>query len=431
MARHAIEALVRLRTPMRSRALAFLLVLLHGACQVAAAAEPAPRDFEMVIQSPRWTAFVDRVHGSFVRAVDNADLEAPCRRVLADPSAVQDDDPAGACITAALASLDSTSAYIAPKQLAADRERAKDPYVAIGLELATRPPGTPLTIVTPIQGAPAERAGVRAGDRIVAIDGTDVLPLTTDDITKLLRGAPGSAVTLTLLRGDAATPLAITIKREEVRLSDVRVRRLDDTLVYVRISRFSENTTNEFSTRLESALQGAHPGGLIIDLRGNSGGLFDQVVGIGTAFARSLDTLVVSVRMRKEPMMFRAGDGSSRTKPVAPRVREWLASVSILVLVDAKTASGAEALAQFLREHRDARLVGVRTFGHGTVNTVFLLDRAAAVKLATGEMVSPQGVRWASSGLPVDVEVADPGKFEYADTNDIAFARARQLLQPR
>lgn len=412
---------------------ALALLLAAGVCQIAVAAGPTPEpwSFEAVVQSPRWTAFVEKVRDSFVRPVDDADLQAPCRRVLADPSTARDDDPAGACITAALASLDATSSYITPKQLAADRERAKGPYVAIGLELATRSAGAPLTIVTPIQGAPAERAGVRAGDRIVAIDGTDVLPLATDEIVKLLRGTAGSAVTLTLMRGDAATPLAITIKREEVRVSDVRVRRLDDTLVYVRISRFSENTTNEFSTRLESALRGSRPGGLIVDLRGNPGGLFEQVVAIGTAFARSLDTLVVSVRTRREPMAFRAGDVSSRTKPVAPRVREWLAGATILVLVDAKTASGAEALAQFLREHRDARLIGGRTFGHGTVNTMFLLDRAAALKLATGEMVSAQGVRWASSGLPVDVEVADAAKFEYADANDTAFARAVQLMQAR
>jgi len=412
---------------------ALALLLAAGVCQIAVAADPRPEpwSFEVVVQSPRWTAFVEKVRGSFVRAVDDADLETPCRRVLADPGTARDDDPAGACITAALASLDSTSSYITPKQLAADLARASGPYIAIGLELATRSPGAPLTIVTPIQGAPAERAGVRAGDRIVAIDGTDVLPLTTDDIVKLLRGASGSAVTLTLMRGDAATPLAITIKREEVRISDVRVRRLDDTLVYVRISRFSENTSSEFSTRLESVLQGSRPGGLIVDLRGNPGGLFEQVVAIGGAFARSLDTLVVSVRTRKEPMAFRVGDVSSRTKPVALRVREWLATVSILVLVDAKTASGAEVLAQFLREHRDARLMGARTFGQGTVNTMFLLDRTAALKLATGEMVSAQGVRWASSGLPVDVEVVDPGKFEYADANDIAFARAVQLMQAR
>ncbi|MGM9489570.1 S41 family peptidase [Ideonella sp. YS5] len=374
----------------------------------------------LMTESARWRDFARRVEQNYFRVIDVNALVATCRNVLGSTANRSEVDPVDLCIETALTTLDRESSYVPPKKYA--DAKAAQPLVGIGLELATtKPIGQPLTIVTAISGSPADRGGIRPGDRILEIDGLDVRALNFDDAYRALRGAAGSHLVLKLERRGEPAPIELSFTREAIQISRVRARRLPDNNAWVRVSFFAENAAAEFLKRLD-AVAGPDTSGLVIDLRTNPGGSFDSMIEIASLFCEpGFQLLKVTSRGEQKPVL--SVDAGSH---------KWLRNVPVVVLVDRLTGGGAEALAQILRERRKAKLVGEATAGAALITTRFDLGGTSAVRLATARMDSGLGMAWLGEGLQVDVPAADTKGMEFGDSNDVSIAAGmRQLLAYR
>lgn len=367
---------------------------------------PTAWAYEAVAESARWKDFRSAMRSVYWREVDDDFFVSHCRSAIDAPIEARIGSPLDACIAASLSGLDSRSEYFPPAAAKAKSSAAAS-YIAIGLELAAKEIGSPPAVVATIENGPAERAGMRARDLIVEIDGADTRPLSQDEIIRRLRGSAGSTAIITVLRDGKPETRSFSIAREEVRIINVRARLMDSDVAYMRLRQFNYLTTQDFAKRLD-ALTPAKA--LIIDLRSSSGGVLESIVEIAAAFGPDR-AAVVAFQKRGQRVTLTGQDGK-RNFWLAKATQQWLRHVPLVVLVNEKTSSGAEAFAQFLREQRQARLIGVRTFGIASINTVTWLDGGAAVSLLTAEMQSPAGVIWSLNGLRPDIEIggsaADP-----------------------
>ena len=290
---------------------------------------------------------------------------------------VTDDKLMHSALRGLLLDLDPHSVYF-DKEAARDFDQdASGAYDGVGLELQQQP-GPVLKIIAPLEGGPGDRAGLKSGDIITAIDGK---PITDADGSTPLRGAAGSSVKVTVYREGKEQPFDVTLVRERIRLNSVRERMLEPGYGYVRVSSFQSGTAEDFAKAL-TTLKGQAGGklkGLVIDLRSNPGGLLTSAVQMADDLLDS--GVIVSTRGR-----LKGGDTSfSATRG------DLLSGAPVVVLVDAGSASASEVLAGALLDHRRARIVGSRTFGKGSVQTVLPLDNGDAVKLTTARYYTPSG----------------------------------------
>ncbi len=296
-----------------------------------------------------------------------------------------------------LLDLDPHSAYLVRSDAQSLEEDSSGAYDGIGVDVQVQPDGT-ILVIAPIDDTPAARAGVKPGDLIVAIDGK---PLTPDSLGENpLRGEPGSSTVLTVQREGQAKPLDITVKRETIRISSVRGRMLEPGYGYIRISTFQADTANDFVRQLdELSAQAADKRlrGLVLDLRSNPGGLLTAAVQIADELLDKGG--IVSTRGRNPVVdtVFNATSG------------DRLQGTPVVVLVDAGSASASEVLAAALRDNGRARVVGSRTFGKGSVQTVLPLDNGDAVKLTTARYYTPSGRSIQARGIEPDVVLKPEG----------------------
>ncbi len=291
-----------------------------------------------------------------------------------------------------LLDLDPHSAYLVKQAADAFTEDSDGAYDGIGVEVQQQPDGT-ILVVSPIDDTPAAKAGVKSGDIITAVDGKALTPEVADG--NPLRGAPGSKTVLTIQREGAAKPLLITVQRETIRISSVRSRMLEPEYGYIRVSAFQADTAKEFSShlqRLQSQSAGAKGlRGLVLDLRTNPGGLLTSAVQIADDL---LDKgKIVSTRGRVS-----LGDAEFNATP-----GDLMRGAPVAVLIDAGSASASEVLAAALRDNQRAVLVGSRTFGKGSVQTVLPLDNGDSVKLTTARYYTPSGKSIQARGIDPDV----------------------------
>lgn len=249
-----------------------------------------------------------------------------------------------------------------------------------------------------------------------------------------LRGEMGSRIELSLEREGEARPLKLTMNRAAVKIATVRQREVAPGMAYLRISQFQDATPGDFVRQANALTQLADPAprGLLLDLRGNPGGLLDSTVRLCGLFVSdpAAPVVVLAKRGGAEPLGPRGLGLASASEVLTPAARRWLQSVPVVVLVDRRTASGAEALAQFLREQAGARLVGSRTGGVASVRTHLVLAGESALNLVTGELHSPGGVHWEGTGLTPDEVLADAGvRGEYGDAADAALPPALKALE--
>jgi carboxyl-terminal processing protease len=265
-------------------------------------------------------------------------------------------------------------------------------FEGVGLEL-DRGNGQ-LRVVSPVAGSPAERAGLRSGDLIQAVDGVDTAQLSLDEVARRIRGPRGTSVTLGLLR--EATALEVVVVRETITVESVRSRLLpgDAPLAYVRISIFSEHTSQQLREQLAPLLaQGAH--GLVLDLRGNPGGYLTSAVDVTSAFL--IDGVVL--------LQDRGGSAGAR-QPYRTTGDPQAATLPIAVLVDRGSASAAEIVAAALRDNQRAVLIGEKTFGKGTVQEVHRLSDASQLRVTVAQWLTPAGHAIQGEGLLPDVEAS-------------------------
>lgn len=302
-----------------------------------------------------------------------------------------------ASIRGLLSDLDPHSAYLDREQTESMQERSAGAYDGIGVELQQLPDRS-LLVIAPIDDTPAARAGVLAGDVITRIDGEPVAVDSVDEAVSLLRGEPGSAVQLTVLREGEVGPLELTVVRERIRVESVRHRLLEPGFGYVRISTFQADTAHALQDALEALeaeaeTDGTGLSGLVLDLRSNPGGLLNVAVEASDLFLD--EGLIVSTRGRLPfaNAEFHASPG------------QWLEGVEIVVLIDSGTASAAEVMAGALRDHGRARLMGNRSFGKGSVQTLLPLENGDSLKLTTARYYTPSGNTIQARGLRPDLPV--------------------------
>jgi carboxyl-terminal processing protease len=295
-------------------------------------------------------------------------------------------------VRALLADLDPHSAYLPATSASALSDEVQGMYDGIGVEVEVRPDRS-LKVIGAIDGGPAHKAGLRTGDVIVAIDGRPVGANRDGDPSRALRGTAGTSVRLSLLRPGEALPRDIVLVRQSIALSSVSGRLLEPGYGYARISYFEGDTADELRRQL-SALRSASGGplaGLVLDLRNNPGGLLTTAVEVADLFLDGGPIVSTRGRTPTANALYRASSG------------DVLQGAPIVVLLDVGTASSAEVVAGALRDQRRALLLGARSFGKGSVQTVVDLGNGDALKLTTARYYTPSGRSIQATGILPDV----------------------------
>jgi len=298
-----------------------------------------------------------------------------------------------AAVEGMVESLDPHSAFLDSAEFGEMRVTTAGSYSGVGIEVAEE--DGRVVVVSPIEGSPAERAGVRSGDVLVEVDGVVLKPGKLNAAIERMRGLSGSSVHLVLTRKDEPEPLHFDLERSEVHVRTVRAEPLPGHYGYVRISHFSDSTPGDFNAAV-LALQSADSRlrGLVLDLRDNPGGVLESAVGVADSLLESGVIVRADGRTAESRFELDATEG------------DLLAGAPVVVLVDRGSASGAEIVAGALRDHGRATLMGERTFGKGSVQTVMPLSNGEALKLTTSRYLTPSGRSIQERGLEPDVRIA-------------------------
>lgn len=300
-----------------------------------------------------------------------------------------------AAVKGIVAKLDPHSAFLDAREYDEMRATTTGSYSGVGIEVSADEGR--VVVVTPIEGSPAAQAGVRAGDVVLAVDGQPVTADRLEETIGRMRGAIGTRVRLTVGRTGEPEPLLFTLERGEVHVHTVRAALLPGEYGYVRITQFSDSTPDDLVTALSGLMHhGTEPKlhplhGLVLDLRGNPGGVLESAVSVADAF---LDSGVIVRADGRTP--------ESRFE-MSATTGDALGGQPIVVLVDGGSASGSEIVAGALRDHGRATLMGERTFGKGSVQTVIPLRDGQALKLTTSRYYTPSGASIHERGLEPDI----------------------------
>ncbi|MEW5914164.1 MAG: S41 family peptidase [Thermodesulfobacteriota bacterium] len=291
-----------------------------------------------------------------------------------------------------VSSLDPHSAYLTPQEYKELQIETKGHFSGVGIVITMR--DGILTVVSPIEGTPAYKAGVEAGDRVIKINGKLTKGMTLMDAVKSIRGPKGSKVTLTILREGLGKLKDIEIVRDVIPLKSVRYYLLEPGYGLIRITNFQEDTTEDVIKALK-ALQSQKPPlkGLIVDLRTNPGGLLTEAVNVADLFLKQGVIVSTKGREPEQEMVFRA------TR------RTVAGDYPLIVLVNQGSASASEIVAGALQDHKRAILLGTQTFGKGSVQTILPLEDLGALKLTTARYYTPNGKAIQAKGIKPDVEV--------------------------
>lgn len=310
------------------------------------------------------------------------------KQAYVDP--VDDSKLMHSAVRGLLSDLDPHSVYFDKDDAEEFDEQTSGAYDGIGVELLQLPDHS-FRVIAPIDDTPAARAGLKSGDLIIAIDGK---PIGVDDgKSSPLRGKPGSKVTLKIVREGKAKPFDVTLERETIRVASVRSRMLEPGYGYLRVATFQADTAADFVRQLDKlkADSGGKLRGLVLDLRSNPGGLLTAAVQIADEVLDSGKIVSTRGRIAISDAEFSATPG------------DRLGGAPLVVLVDAGSASASEVLAGALHDNGRARVLGSRTFGKGSVQTLLPLDNGDSVKLTTARYYTPSGRSIQGVGIAPDV----------------------------
>lgn len=297
-----------------------------------------------------------------------------------------------AALRGMLSELDPHSEFLDAEAFSQTEEELNNEFSGVGIQVEER--DGHIVIITPIADTPAERAGLRRGDRLVSIDGQAIVEPSLDKVVRLIRGEPGTELKMVLFRPAQDREITVTLKRERIRLQSVRnVEVSADRIGYLQITQFSERTGEEFRAALEE-IERQKPRALVIDLRNNPGGLLDAAIEVcDEFFARGELVAFTQGRAKDSRVDFVAdGDHPPRDYPVA-------------VLVNGGTASAAEIVSGAMRDTKRAVIVGEKSFGKGSVQSIIELGNGEGIRLTTARYYTPSGITIHEKGITPHVEI--------------------------
>lgn len=298
------------------------------------------------------------------------------------------------CVQGMVNGVDPHSAYLDEAEIR-DMTAGGQPRGGIGLEL-TMKDGV-VQVVSAIDDTPAWRAGLQTGDTILRVDNADMQGRALGDVVKLLRGAPGAPVTLTVARSGRTQPLTFTVTRAEIRIHSVKTSSLGDGYAYIRITQFNTSAGKAFkdAARKLAADNGNPLKGVVLDLRSNPGGLLNAAIEVADALLDAGLILYTEGRAADAEMKFSATAG------------DVLQHAPLAVLVNGGTAAGSEVLAGALQDHKRAVILGSRTYGRASIQTIIRLPQGGALKLTTSRWRTPNGRVVQGVGIRPDIELAE------------------------
>lgn len=290
-----------------------------------------------------------------------------------------------------LQGLDPHSVMMDKEEFEQMQETNVGKFSGIGVEITTS--NGIVTVVSPIEDTPAYKAGIKAGDQILSIDGKFTDQMTLSEAASLMRGKKGTELTLLVLHKNSAKPETIKLKRDDIPYHTVKAKELEAGYHWIRLTRFSENTSQDLRKELDKAAQKGEIKGIVLDMRNNPGGLVDQAINVSDMFLE--DGLVMSMRGR---------DGNDELEYKAQKQEDDI-KAPLVVLVNAGSASASEIVAGALRDRQRALIVGERTFGKGSVQNVIPLPDGMGLKLTVALYYTPSGKSIQAEGIVPDFEV--------------------------
>ena len=317
----------------------------------------------------------ERIRSSYVEEVDEAELIENA-------------------INGMLSSLDPHSSYLPPADFTDMREQTRGEFGGLGIEV-TQENGF-VKVVSPIDDTPADRAGVEAGDFITHVDGEPVLGLNLNEAVELMRGPVGSDIIITIVRENIEEPFDLTLTRDTIKIAAVRAR-TEGKVVVLRVTSFTEQTYPNLESKLKEEVEAAggidNVTGFIVDLRNNPGGLLNQAIAVSDAFLEAGEIVSTRGRDPRDSERHNAQPGDlAEGKP-------------IVVLINGGSASASEIVAGALQDHRRAIIVGTRSFGKGSVQTIVPLQGNGAMRLTTARYYTPSGRSIQNLGVAPDIIV--------------------------
>ena len=310
-------------------------------------------------------------------------------------------------------SLDPHSSFMTKEEYKELMTETKGSFSGIGVEITIK--DKILTVVSPIEGTPADKAGMKAGDKIIKVEGESTQDMGLIEAVKRIRGPEGSKVNLTIVREGMDKPLELSITRGVIPLKSVRHYVLSPGIGYVRISNFQSNTSNDLSSALEILDKDDMLKGLIIDLRNNPGGLLSQAIEVSEQFLDS--GVIVSTKGRESSHNIKATAHKNKKDSEYP----------IIVLVNGGSASAAEIVAGALQDNKKAIILGTRTFGKGSVQSILPLSDGSGLRLTTARYYTPSGKSIQSSGITPDIEIPFVATEKKAEKKSPHFIREEDL----
>ena len=306
---------------------------------------------------------------------------------------VNDRDAIENAIQGMLSSLDPHSSYLNQRSFRDMQTQTRGEFGGLGIEVTQE--GGYIKVISPIDETPAARAGVKPGDFITHLNGTSVQGLTLQEAVEQMRGQRGTQIKLTIRRQGAERPLELTLTRDVIRPQVVRFRLEEGNLGYVRITSFNEQTEAGLRRALQQLKQQAQGGlkGLVLDLRNNPGGLLDQAVQVTDDFLTQGEIVSTRARRQEDAQRWNAKPGDIAD------------GLPIVVLINGGSASASEIVAGALQDHRRAVVLGVKSFGKGSVQTVMPIPGNGAIRLTTARYYTPSGRSIQGTGIEPDIEV--------------------------
>lgn len=306
---------------------------------------------------------------------------------------------------------DEYSEYMTAEEWEEYQTNALGNYVGIGIYMSQDTAGN-IVIIEPIEGSPAEAAGVKAGDIIVAVNDEDVTGKDTATVAAKVKGEEGSKVTLKIVRDNQY--MTLDVERKAIKVYHVKNKMLENNVGYIKLSTFDEGCSDEFKTAFEEVQKnGAQK--LIIDLRDNTGGLVDEALKIADMIIPKGKTMLLTVDSK-----------DNKEKTVAQQ--EPMINLDMVVLVNEYSASASEILVGALKDNQEAKIVGTKTYGKGVIQNVFSLADGSVLKLTTAEYFTPNETKINKKGIEPDVEVEDMEEPEGVEEIDEQLNKAIELI---